>query len=248
MVPVGTAQAQPGQSVVQGRAAATDNPLYRTGAMPVLRCPAGTIRAGSASSYRSFMSRVNRCLGRAWTIQFRRAGLPFSPPKLRFVTSRVGSPCGRWPAGAGGYYCSTDRTMYIGVTRKVLKNPYGPNHAQFMAHEYAHHVQHLAGILPYYAQATWRATSPGRLAFSRRLELQADCLASAFLRGAATDLKVTREHWNAMIEWTAENGHKAWPTNDHGLGRSQALWMQRGFASGSPASCNTWTAARSKVS
>ncbi|MBG0830829.1 neutral zinc metallopeptidase [Planomonospora sp. ID67723] len=242
VVAVSAVKTAPARTVVQGRAAATANPLYRTGRMPAVRCSAGTIRPGSAASYRSFMTRVNGCLGRAWAAQFKKAGLPFTPPRLRFVSSRVSSPCGGWPAGAGGYYCSGNRTMYIGVTRKVLKNPYGPNHAQFMAHEYAHHVQQLAGIMPYYGQAAWSARSSARLALSRRLELQADCLASAFLRGAADDLEVTREHWNAMIEWTAANGHKTWPTNDHGKGRSQAFWMQRGFRSGSPASCNTWTA------
>nr|BFE81521.1 hypothetical protein GCM10020093_041220 [Planobispora longispora] len=210
--------------------------------MPTVRCSTGTLRAGSAASYRVFMTRVNRCLGRAWATQFRKAGLSFSLPKLRFVTSKVSSPCGKWPSGAGGYYCSSNRTMYIGVTRAVLKNPYGPNHAQFMAHEYAHHIQQIAGILPYYSKVAWRARASTKLALSRRLELQADCLASAFLRGAAEDLELTQEHWDAMVEWTAENGHKAWPKNDHGKGRSQAYWMQRGFNSGSPSSCNTWTA------
>ncbi|MBB5964305.1 neutral zinc metallopeptidase [Planomonospora venezuelensis] len=248
VVAVSGVKAFQGRTVAHGRPAATANPLYRTGPMPSVRCSAGTIRPGSAASYRSFMTRVNRCLGRAWAAQFKKAGLPFSPPRLRFVSSRVSSPCGGWPAGAGGYYCSGNRTMYIGVTRKVLKNPYGPNHAQFMAHEYAHHVQQLAGILPYYGQVAWRAKGSARLALSRRLELQADCLASAFLHGAAADLEVTREHWDAMIEWTAENGHKTWPTNDHGKGRSQAFWMQRGFRSGSPASCNTWTATGRSVS
>ncbi|MFB9881555.1 neutral zinc metallopeptidase [Planobispora siamensis] len=239
-----------GQQGVQlsGKAAATSNSLYRTGQISGTRCRAGRIIAGNAASYRRFMTRVNRCLGRTWAAQFRKAGLPFSQPTLRFVTSRVSSPCGRWPTGAGGYYCSSNRTMYIGVTRRVLQNPYAPNHAQFMAHEYAHHLQQLAGILPYYGQSAWQARTGVRLALSRRLELQADCLAAVFLRGAARDLEVTREHWEAMLEWTTENGHKTWPTNDHGKGRSQAFWMRRGFDSGSPASCNTWTASSRSVS
>ncbi|MFC7649633.1 neutral zinc metallopeptidase [Streptosporangium lutulentum] len=194
------------------------------------------------------MTRVNRCLNQTWKTQFRKAKLPFSQPRLRFVTSRVSSPCGRWPTGAGGYYCSANRTMYIGVTRKTLKDAYGPNHAQFMAHEYAHHVQQLAGILPYYGQSAWKAKPSAKLALSRRLELQADCLAAAFLRGVAADLPVTRQHWNSMIQWIAANGDKTWPRNDHGKGRSQAYWMERGFSSGSPASCNTGLASARSVS
>ncbi|MFJ2029823.1 neutral zinc metallopeptidase [Streptosporangium sp. NPDC087985] len=225
-----------------GRAAATTSPLYRTGTLPAVRCTTGQIRAGSAASYRAFMTRVNHCLNLAWKTQFNKVKLPFSQPVLRFTTSKVTSPCGRWPGGAGGYYCSSNRTIYIGVFRDVLKSPYAPNHAQFMAHEYAHHVQHLAGIMNYYSQSIWRAKPSTKLAYSRRLELQADCLGSAFLRQISGDLPVEQEQWDAMIDWVVENGHKTWATNDHGRGPSQAYWMKRGFNAGSPSACNTWTA------
>lgn len=229
-------------TVPRGRVAATANPLYRTGTLPTMRCGAGQIRAGSAASYRYFMTRVNRCLNLAWKTQFRKVGLPFAQPTLRFVGSRVSSPCGRWPKGAGGYYCSTNRTIYIGVTREVLKNPFGPNHAQFMAHEYGHHVQQLAGIMNYYGQSVWRARPSTKLAFSRRLELQADCLGSAFLRQVSDDLPVEQDQWDSMVRWVSENGAKTWASNDHGRGRSQAYWMEHGFGAGSPSGCNTWTA------
>ncbi|MEV7006271.1 neutral zinc metallopeptidase [Streptosporangium sp. NPDC051022] len=225
-----------------GRTAATASPLYRTGTLPQMSCGAGQIRAGSAASYRYFMTRITRCLNLSWKTQFKKAKLPFAQPKLRFVTTRVGSPCGPWPKGAGGYYCSSNRMIYIGVFRDVLKNPYAPNHAQFMAHEYGHHVQQLMGVMNYYGQSIWRAGASTKLAFSRRLELQADCLGSAFLRQVSADLPVDQEQWDSMVEWVSENGQKNWAKNDHGRGRSQAYWMERGFNSGSPSSCNTWTA------
>ncbi|MER6174077.1 neutral zinc metallopeptidase [Streptosporangium sp. NPDC001681] len=231
----------------QGRAAATSNRLYRTGSMPVTRCSAGTIRAGSAASYRTFMTRITQCLNRSWKTQFSKAGLSFSRPRLRFSTSKVTTPCGRWPSSAGGLYCSTNKTIYIGITRQVLRNPYAANHAQFMAHEYAHHVQHLAGIMDYYARSVWYAKAATKLSYSRRLELQADCLASVFLRQIADDLPVEQAQWKAMVGWVNANGHKNWPKNDHGKGRSQAYWMERGFDSGSPSGCNTWSAATGRV-
>ncbi|WP_433240612.1 neutral zinc metallopeptidase [Streptosporangium sp. CA-135522] len=241
-VPAAAGSATEQQAPPRGRTAATANPIYRTGTLPSVRCAAGQIRAGSAASYRTFMSRINRCLNLAWKTQFRKAKLSFAQPRLRFTTAKVSSPCGRWPKGAGGYYCSSNRTIYIGVFREVLKNPYAPNHAQFMAHEYAHHVQTLDGVMSYYSQSIWRARTSAKLAFSRRLELQADCLGSAFLRQIADDLPVEQEHWDAMIRWTTQNGHKTWPTNDHGKGPSQAYWLERGFNAGSPSACNTWTA------
>lgn len=235
------------QAPPRGRVAATNNPLYRTSPLPTMRCQAGQIRAGSAASYKTFMTRITRCLNLAWKTQFKKAKLPFSHPKLRFSTSRVNTPCGRWPSSAGGLYCSANRTIYIGVTRQVLKNPGAANHAQFMAHEYGHHVQQLAGILNYYNQSAWRAKSSAKLAFSRRLELQADCLGSAFLRQISDDLPVEPEQWEAMVRWINTNGHKNWPKNDHGKGSSQAYWMERGFDAGSPSGCNTWTAPSRRV-
>ncbi|MEU4405275.1 neutral zinc metallopeptidase [Streptosporangium sp. NPDC023963] len=235
------------QAPPRGRAAATASPLYRTGTLPTMRCQAGQIRAGSAASYRTFVTKLIRCLNLAWKTQFRKTNLPFSHPKLRFSTVKVSTPCGRWPTSAGGMYCSSNRTIYIGVTRDVLKNAFVANHAQFIAHEYGHHVQHLAGIVNYYSNSIWRASASTKLAFSRRLELQADCLASAFLRQAADDLPLEEAQWEAMVSWVSANGHKNWPKNDHGKGRSQAYWMERGFNAGSPSGCNTWTAPTGRV-
>ena len=235
------------QAPPRGRAAATASPLYRTGTLPTMRCQAGQIRAGSAASYRTFVTKLIRCMNLAWKTQFRKTNLAFSQPKLRFSTTKVNTPCGRWPSSAGGLYCSSNRTIYIAVTRDVLKNAFPANHAQFIAHEYGHHVQRLAGIMDYYGRSIWRASSSTKLAFSRRLELQADCLGSAFLRQIAEDLPVEPAQWDAMVSWVNANGHKNWPKNDHGKGRSQAYWMERGFDAGSPSGCNTWSAPTGRV-
>ncbi|GAA4189864.1 neutral zinc metallopeptidase [Streptosporangium oxazolinicum] len=243
----GSAASAREQAPPRGRAAATASPLYRTGTLPTMRCQAGQIRAGSAASYRTFVTKIIRCLNLAWKTQFRKTNLAFSQPRLRFSTTKVNTPCGRWPSSAGGLYCSSNRTIYIGVTREVLKNAFPANHAQFIAHEYGHHVQRLAGIMDYYGSSIWRASSSTKLAFSRRLELQADCLGSAFLRKISEDLPVEPAHWDAMVSWVNANGHKNWPKNDHGKGRSQAYWMERGYNAGSPSGCNTWTAPSGRV-
>ncbi|GAA3025178.1 neutral zinc metallopeptidase [Streptosporangium longisporum] len=230
------------QAPPRGRTAATASPLYRTGTLPRVNCRPGEIRAGSAASYRTFVTKVMRCLNLGWKTQFRKTKLAFSQPRLRFSTVKVNTPCGRWPSSAGGMYCSSNRTIYIGISRTVLKNVHPATHAQFIAHEYGHHVQHLAGIMNYYANSVWRAKPATKLAFSRRIELQADCLGSAFLRQISHSLPVEQAQWDAMVSWIAQNGHKNWPKNDHGKGRSQAYWLERGFNAGSPSACNTWTA------
>lgn len=236
------------QAPPRGKAAATHNPLYRTGPLPRLNCSPGEIRPGSAASYKRFMTRVTTCLNNAWARQFKKAKLPFSKPRLRFTTKRVSSPCGRWPVGAGGYYCSGNRTIYIGITKRVLRDAFELGSAQFMAHEYAHHVQTLSGIGPnYYFPLSIRTSGSQRLALSRRFELQADCLGSAFLRSVRDTLPVDPLEWQGMLDWTRENGHKSWPTNDHGKGYSQVYWLKRGYAAGGPSGCNTWTAPARRV-
>jgi predicted metalloprotease len=232
-----------------GKAAATANPLYKSGALPTIDCSPGTIRPGSAASYKRFMTRVTRCLDVSWARQFKKARLTFSKPRLRFVTTtRFANPCGRWRTGATGVYCSANRTMYIGVTKRNVREPFPLGLAQFMAHEYAHHVQTVAGIGPnYYYPMYARSGKTAKLALSRRFELQADCLGSAFLRSVEHSLPVDPQQWEGMLDWQRKNGHRAWPTNDHGHGTSQAYWMQRGFAAGSPAGCNTWTAPNARV-
>ncbi|GLW07716.1 hypothetical protein Misp01_28460 [Microtetraspora sp. NBRC 13810] len=237
-----------GRRPARGKASATANALYRTGRLPRLRCAPGEILPGSAASYRGFMSRVTACLNRSWGRQFAKARLPFTKPRLRFVTGQVSSPCGKWPTGAGGYYCSANRTIYIGITKRVLREGFELGSAQFMAHEYAHHVQTLSGIGPdyYFPRHAWAGRAEA-LALSRRFEVQADCMGSAFLGSVAGTLPVRDTDWRGMIEWTTRYGDEAWPANDHGKGSTQAYWMGRGFEACAPGACNTWTASKARV-
>ncbi len=240
-------QAQQQSAPPRGKAAATANPLYRTGRLAASRCAPGSLPRGSTAAYKRFLSRVTNCLNKSWASQFRRAGLPFSKPRLRIITKKVRTPCGTWNPGADGIYCSANRTMYMLITKQNLRDPFGLGIARLMAHEYGHHVQQISGIWNYYWSARSRAGRSSQLLLSRRSELQAECFSAVFMRTIAHSLPVPQEHWDHTVNWFRENGHKGWTQNDHGKGRTQALWMTRGFNSGSLASCNTWTASSRQV-
>jgi predicted metalloprotease len=229
------------QAAPRGKAAATRSPLYRTGRLASTNCSPGDIRRGSTAAYKRFLQRMTNCLNRAWATQFRKAGLRFSKPRLRIVTRKVSSPCGAWVSGAAGVYCSTNRTMYMLITKRELRAPWPAGIARLMAHEYGHHVQSMAGISNYYFTAANRANRSTRLQLSRRHELQAECLSSVFMRTIAHSLPMSAQEWDQIVEWFRLNGHKGWAQNDHGKGRTQAFWMERGYGSAKPASCNTWT-------
>jgi len=244
--------AQPAQQTQKtapprGKAAATNNPLYRTGRLAGSNCSPGSLPRGSTSAYKRFLTRVTNCLNRSWASQFRKAGLSFSKPRLRIITRKVNTPCGRWSSGADGIYCSGNRTMYMLITKQNLRNPYALGITRLMAHEYGHHVQQISGIWNYYTVASNRAGGSARLLLSRRSELQAECFSANFMNTVRDSLPVPPDEWNRTVDWFRQNGHKAWTRNDHGKGPTQAYWMTRGFSTGSVGACNTWSVSSRRV-
>ncbi|TDC99499.1 hypothetical protein E1292_31705 [Nonomuraea deserti] len=230
------------QSASANKALATKNRIYRTGRLTDVNCSPGALPSGSTSAYKRFLTRVTNCLNKAWGAQFRKARLPFSKPRLRIITRKVNTPCGRWSTGADGYYCSSNRTMYMLITKKQLRQPFPLGIARLMAHEYGHHVQQTSKIWSYYWTARNSAGRSQRLALSRRSELQAECFSGAFMSTLRDGSQFSDQQWDYTVDWFRKNGAKAWPQNDHGRGPTQAAWMTRGYNSGAPGSCNTWAA------
>ncbi|MEV4574312.1 neutral zinc metallopeptidase [Nonomuraea jabiensis] len=237
----GSSESKKGPSI--GRALATANPLYRTGRLADVNCAPGDLPAGSMTAYRRFLTRVTNCLNKAWGAQFRKAGLPFAKPRLRIITTKVRTPCGTWNTGADGVYCSTDRTMYLMISKDQLRNPFPLGITRLIAHEYGHHVQQISGIWNYYWTARNVAGKAKRLQLSRNSELQAECFSSVFMSTMKGTALVTDADWAYTVDWFRKNGAKGWPQNDHGRGPTQAAWMTRGFNRGGPGACNTWSAA-----
>ncbi|TMR23321.1 hypothetical protein ETD86_08460 [Nonomuraea turkmeniaca] len=235
------------RSGAPGKALATANPLYKTGRLADVNCSPGNLPAGSMTAYRRFLTRVTGCLNRAWGAQFRKAGLPFAKPRLRIITTKVKTPCGSWNTGADGVYCSTDRTMYLMISRDQLRNPFPLGITRLIAHEYGHHVQQISGIWNYYWTARMGATKAQRLMLSRKSELQAECFSSVFMSTMQGTPLVADGDWAYTVDWFRKNGAKGWPQNDHGKGPTQAAWMTRGFNRGTPGSCNTWAASSRNV-
>ncbi|NUR84144.1 MAG: hypothetical protein HOY71_08665 [Nonomuraea sp.] len=230
-----------------GKLAATNNPLYRSGRLANANCSPGTLRKGSTAAYKSFLTRVTSCLNRTWSTQFRKAGLTFRTPRLRIITSKVRTACGSWPTGADGIYCSSDRTMYMLITKQQLRQPFALGITRLMAHEYGHHVQSQSGIWTYYLAARNVSGKSGQLLLSRRTELQAECFSSIFMRTNASSLPVDQSEWDYTVNWFRQHGAESWPQNDHGRGPTQAAWMKRGFQYASPGACNTWKTSAGNV-
>jgi uncharacterized protein len=249
---LGRPGARGGEAVT--RETVTNNKLYRTGALTPVQCRVPQIGPGVASMDR-FMKALSSCLDASWSRQFAKANVPFTPPKRVFWSGPGQSPCGTYPSpGASAFYCPANNTMYVGL-RHIVETSGGESLSHFavfarvIAHEYAHHVQDSAGILAYGHEEMEQSDITGRNAASRRIELQAQCFAGAFLGVERYTIGMTREQYIAMIVDVQGRGDERQPADrrDHGSGRNYAGWVVKGFKGQKLSLCNTWTAPASSV-
>ncbi len=121
-----------------------------------------------------------------WSAQFSQGRLPnyggspgaYQAPTLVVFSGGVATEgCGSASSDVGPFYCPGDRKLYIDpgfyqVMQSRLNAPCDFAQAYVIAHEVGHHVQNLSGLL-------------GRGEVHQiETELQADCLAGAWARGA----------------------------------------------------------------
>jgi predicted metalloprotease len=186
-----------------------------------------------------------------WTKGFADAGQTYEPTRTRFFSGLVDTACGTASSEVGPFYCPADRFVYIDLGFfEDLKAKYGATGGPFarayiIAHEYAHHVQSILGLL---------RTGAGRGATSQavRTELQADCLAGVWAYHAVgTGLlePLTRAQVNDALNAAASVGDdriqqqyqgrvtpESWT---HGSSEQRQRWFMIGLESGDLNACDT---------
>ncbi|MFC4531878.1 neutral zinc metallopeptidase [Sphaerisporangium dianthi] len=228
------------------RAALTRSPLYTSGRLPTADCPEKPVTPGSVSSARRYVLPLLDCLGEAWKAQLAKARIRFSKPGVQFIT-RPGRVCGhKWPKNAQGLYCPSQRRIVIMLDKHLTEQAEDLFLLDVIAHEYGHHVQNLAGIEAAFNSLTYRG-KPEYYEQYRRLELQAECLAGAFVGSIWNSLDRTSDDWDYLLEATRESGDERAKVRDHGKGRNIANWLSRGFKAAGPGACNTWAAGAAMV-
>ncbi len=221
-----------------GSAAATHH-LYRETGPVDARCD--TLPGDPDADVRKTLNALSRCLDRMWTATLAEADVGYErPEEVRLVADPGEAACGTDDHDWAGVYCPDRRVVNV-----LVEDDRALTMMFTLAHEYAHHVQEISGL------ADQRGPEVFDEAWSRRLELQADCLAAVTLRsvgrGAGPDA-VDNQLLLAESESDAVDEQAEGYRRSHGSGASSAAWIRRGRHGGTVASCNTWGVPADQVS
>lgn len=187
----------------------------------------------------------------------------YAPPTVTLYEQGTGTGCGYGQAAMGPFYCPTDRHVYLDLSFwQQMETELGASSADFakayvIAHEYGHHVQTLTGTNAQVQQAQQRARGQAEAnQYSVALELQADCYAGVWAANAAAvsngavaleagDLEAGLRTASAIGDDTLQRrqGGRVVPEGfTHGSSAQRVEWLRRGYQSGDPAACDTFSA------
>jgi predicted metalloprotease len=176
--------------------------------------------------------------------------------ELVLFSGATSTGCGYGDAATGPFYCPSDRRVYIDLSfYDALRQQLGAGgdfaQAYVIAHEIGHHVQKLDGTSDQVHLAS-RSRQRGASGLSVRLELQADCYAGVWAHDAqARNLLEVGDIDEALTAAAAigddrlQRQSQGTVTPDsftHGTSEQRVGWFRRGFETGDPRDCDTFSA------
>lgn len=191
-----------------------------------------------------------------WTEVFAASGQDYPEPSVVLFTDRVNSGCGVADAAVGPFYCPMDSKVYIDLSfydqlHREFGAPGDFAQAYVLAHEVGHHIQNLTGVLPEFNQRRQAMSQEQANAYSVRVELQADCYAGVWANYAGQqnllesgDIEEALNAANQIGDDTLQKrmqGFAVPKTFNHGTSAQRKAWFERGFRSGNPGDCDTFS-------
>jgi predicted metalloprotease len=204
-----------------------------------------------------FVKFVSKDVQDFWTQEFSAAGKSYSRATVVLFTGGTQSGCGPASEATGPFYCPLDHKVYLdlGFFRELDTRFGAPGdfaQAYVVAHELGHHVQSLLGIEADVRKEQQDDPSK-QLDLSVRLELQADCFAGVWGHSAYTRNELDPGDTNEALKAAAavgddrlqqQAGQRVNPeTWTHGSSAERTRWFRKGFDSGDPNACDTFSGA-----
>lgn len=193
-----------------------------------------------------------------WGEIFAQSGERYPAPTLVLFTGVVRSACGQASSAVGPFYCPGDQQIYIDLDFfEVMERQLGARgdfaKAYVVAHEVAHHVQNVTGILPQVNAQRQRVNEVQANRLTVRLELQADCYAGIWANRAQRmfdslepgDIREAMEAAEAIGDDALQRRSQGYVVPDsftHGTSEQRMRWFETGFRTGSISACDTFAA------
>jgi predicted metalloprotease len=186
----------------------------------------------------------------------------YRPPTVVLYEQGTQTGCGMGQSAMGPFYCPADQKVYLDLSFwREMETQLGASGADFarayvIAHEYGHHIQTLTGTSDQVRQAQQRAGGQAEAnRYSVALELQADCYAGVWAANASTasngqvslsagDLEEGLKTASAIGDDTLQrrSGGRVSPESfTHGSSADRVAWLRRGYESGDPRVCDTFS-------
>ncbi|PLC51325.1 hypothetical protein CR159_03620 [Pollutimonas subterranea] len=207
-----------------------------------------------------FVSKVLADTEDVWGAVFQQKGWgSYQQPKLVLFNGATATACGTGQSAMGPFYCPGDSKVYLDLSffqqmAQELQSPGDFAQAYVIAHEVAHHVQHMLGVTDQVAPVRQRSTTAAANQLSVRVELQADCFAGVWANHSDTqrntleagDIQEALDAASAIGDDRLQQksqGHVVPDSFTHGTSAQRMRWFTRGFKSGDTAQCDTFSAA-----
>ena len=205
-----------------------------------------------------FVDVVGANINDVWTANLQ----GYQAPRVVLYEQGTGTGCGYGQSAMGPFYCPSDKTIYLDLGFwRDMETQLGASGADFarayvIAHEFGHHVQTLTGASQQVQAAQQRARGQAEAnRYSVALELQADCYAGVWAANAAAvsngavalesgDLEEGMKTANAIGDDALQQrgGGRVSPEGfTHGSSAQRVEWLRRGYQSGDPAVCDTFS-------
>ncbi|MEX0783347.1 MAG: neutral zinc metallopeptidase [Dehalococcoidia bacterium] len=202
-----------------------------------------------------FLGFVTTDVNDNWEQYFAQTNQEYQRVPLVLFEGQTQTACGVGSEATGPFYCPGDQMAYLDIDffnelHRRFGAPGDFAAAYVVAHEVGHHIQTLTGISARVRSESQQSSGDAN-DLSVRQELQADCFAGVWGYSAKQrDLLEEGDLEEALTAATAigddriqaQAGQDVNPeTWTHGSGEQRVKWFKRGFDTGDPNQCDTFS-------